>query len=872
MHHDLTPDDWARLKGLWLEYEDGSASERESLLVSEAVPNHLREVLVALITVDERGLADVDRSAADLLGMAAPRQPDDAQERASAAMIGRRLGAYRVLRLIGRGGMGAVYEAERADQSYQQRVAIKTLWRGADSAVLLQRFRSERQILASLHHPNIAPLLDGGSTEEGTPWLALEYVEGTPVDQWCDERRLGITERLDLFRQICAAVQHAHQRLVVHRDLKPSNVLVTPDGVVKLLDFGVAKLLSPTEVDGTLTSAGLSPFTAAWAAPEQLEDGPVSTVADVYSLGAILTQLLAGAPPRILAGRMSIERLRTAVAAPPRSPSALAASASPAVATARGFSSPARLADTLRGELDAIAGMALRSDPDRRYASVEALSDDVRRYLRRDRVLARPDSAAYRLWSFVRRRPAASITFVAFVLSVAGGGALAWRQAVLARAEARRAERATTFLSSLVMGSNATSYEPLIRLGREGTLAQLLDSALVRIPREFADDSRIRGRLYGAIGANLASQGRLDRALTVLDSARILTAQGYGMRSVEFARANLEWAALCLDIEGLPASRQAIADVTHIVLAHPEDQELHQRLDLVRSGQALLLGRVREADSMASHVLAVISPRDRGVLALRAALLRMSASTWVDRDPRLYLKRARAASALADSMGLAGSNEQWRAFNAEFEALLVLGRSEAAAEVLQRVRTTYADVSRDGRVGNVPLLQQQAFLASVDGDTAARRIAATSAVQAIEQGAVATQTTKLLTYATALDDALARKDTLAAVTIVRRSVRDLLPGESPLVLGLAYWHLARGENAGGHHEEALQAVRDGRRWIADTPDLESVLPLLRREEYVALKALGRTNEADSLRRSVPTRGPIAPCTPGGVWNGCPDVP
>lgn len=871
MHRDLTPDDWARLKGLWDEYEAGTVVEREALLARGAEPDHVQEALVALVTVDERDLAAIDRSAADLLGVS-PSPSEDEHERASAAMLGRRLGPYRIVRLIGRGGMGAVYEAERADHSYQQRVAIKTLWRGADSAVLLQRFRSERQILAGLHHPNIAPLLDGGSTEEGTPWLALEYVEGTPVDQWCDARQLGIIERLDLFRQICAAVQYAHQHLVVHRDLKPTNVLVTSDGVVKLLDFGVAKLLSPMDVDGTLTSAGLSPFTAAWAAPEQLEDGPVSTAADVYSLGAVLTLLLAGAPPRQVDGRLSIARLRDAVATPPRAPSTLAAQGADAVATVRGFTSPSRLSDALRGELDAIAGMALRSDPNRRYASVEALSEDVHRYLRRDRVLARPDSAVYRLWTVVRRRPAASIAFAAFILSILGGGGIAWRQAMLARTEAKRAERVTTFLSGLVMGSNATSYDPLIRLGHGGTVAQLLDSALVRVPREFADDARIRGRLYGAIGANLASQGRLDTALPVLDSARRLIAEGYGTQSVEHARATLEWAALRLDTQGIPASRASIAEVTRVTAAHPEDMELRQRLNLVLSSQALLRGQVHTSDSLASVVLQTMASHDRGVLALRAELLRMAASTWIDRDPRLYLKRARAASALADSIGLDGSAEQLRALSAEFDALVVLGRRDPAAEVLQRIRTASADMSLGGRSGQLTMLLQQAVLANLDGNTALRHVAASAAVRILDEGSVATLATRLRTYGTALDDALAGRDSGTAVAITRRGVRDLLPSESPMVLGLAHWYLARSENAAGQPVAALRAVHEGRRWIADTPDLESVLPLLRSEEIRALAALGRTAEADSLRRTAPTRGPAAPCTPGGAWQGCPDLP
>src|SRR5690606_25102516 len=211
---------------------------------------------------------------------------------------GVRVGAYRIVHEIGRGGMGVVYLAERADEEFEKRVALKVVKRGMDTDEVLRRFRHERQILASLEHPNIARLLDGGATSDGRPYLVMEHVEGEPIDAYCDRRRLGIRERLELFRAVCDAVQHAHQRLVVHRDIKPSNILVTAAGEPKLLDFGIAKLLDDSSPDATPhTRTGLRLLTPEYASPEQVRGAPVTTASDVYALGIVLYRLLSGRPP-----------------------------------------------------------------------------------------------------------------------------------------------------------------------------------------------------------------------------------------------------------------------------------------------------------------------------------------------------------------------------------------------------------------------------------------------------------------------------------------------------------------------------------------------------------------------------------------------
>ncbi|MEO7362480.1 MAG: serine/threonine-protein kinase [Gemmatimonadaceae bacterium] len=425
---EISAADWPAVKVLWFAVQDAEEQAQVALLsdasVSPNVRRHVSRMLDAATRVGER----FEKPAMLSLGMTS------IVEAPQPTLIGQRLGAYEVVRRVGQGGMGAVYEAVRADDVYRNRVAIKTIWRGADSEVLLQRFRSERQILASLQHPHIAGLIDGGATAAGMPWLAMEYVDGVVIDQYCDNHQLGLAARLDLFRQVCAAVQYAHSRLVIHRDLKPSNVLVTEDGTVKLLDFGVSKLLDDPE-EGTLTGAGLSPFTAAYAAPEQVLGGPIATTTDVYALGALLVTLLSGEPP-VHVGDLSpaarVEMVRNAV---PRAPSAIArrantgddtprgdaantsagkrpkilaidvsTSAKPHVA--RGFANQRQLINALHGDLDAIALMALRREPERRYGSAQALSDDVHRYLKRERVHARPDTLSYRIQK--HRAPATS--------------------------------------------------------------------------------------------------------------------------------------------------------------------------------------------------------------------------------------------------------------------------------------------------------------------------------------------------------------------------------------------------------------------------------------------------------------------------------
>ena len=351
-------------------------------------------------------------------------------------LIGQTIGRYKISKRISAGGMGAVYLGKRADEQYQKQVAIKLIKRGMDTDSVLRHFRNERQILASFDHPNIARLLDGGATESGLPYFVMEYVEGLPIDQYCEKHALSITERLKLFREVCAAVSYAHHHAVIHRDIKPPNILVTSESTPKLLDFGIAKILQPGDgMEPFATMTGLRLMTPEYASPEQVRGDPVTTATDVYSLGVVLYQLLTGHKPYRLKTRTPEEISRAIIEQEPQRPST-------AVAKGDGSSkSQTSNHKLLRGDLDNIVLMALRKEPDRRYQSVGRFSEDIQRHLQALPVRARKDTLAYRSAKFVRRNKVATAAAALVFLTLVGGIIATTWQAHRAKAEKARAER-----------------------------------------------------------------------------------------------------------------------------------------------------------------------------------------------------------------------------------------------------------------------------------------------------------------------------------------------------------------------------------------------------------------------------------------------
>jgi len=342
------------------------------------------------------------------------------------ADVGRTIGQYRLLETVGSGGMGTVYLAERADQQFKMQVAIKLIKRGMDTDQVLRRFEHERQILASLEHPNIARLLDGGTTDNALPYFVMEYIKGERIDDYAEQQHLSITARLELFRQVCSAVSYAHQNLVVHRDLKPSNILVTPEGVPKLLDFGIAKIIQTGEGMETLATITAMPaMTPEYASPEQIEGTHATTLSDVYSLGAVLYELLSGQPPYRLQNRSPQEVAKAITTTQLEKPSIRV--------------SRPEDARRLRGDLDNIVLMAMRRDTARRYRSVEQFSEDIRRHLTGRPVIARADTLSYRAWKFLQRNKLGIAAAALLLLTLVGGIVATARQARRARIQEKRA-------------------------------------------------------------------------------------------------------------------------------------------------------------------------------------------------------------------------------------------------------------------------------------------------------------------------------------------------------------------------------------------------------------------------------------------------
>jgi len=448
----------------------------------------------------------------------------DAEDR----FLGMRLGPYELVRLIGQGGMGAVYEAVRADDTYRKRVAIKLVPGGLDSELTLARFRRERQILATLAHRHIATLLDGGIAPDGRPFLVMEYIEGTPITEWCDARRLSIRNRVELVRRVCEAVQHSHTNLIVHGDIKPGNILVTADGTPKLLDFGIAKLVGADAGDEALplTRGGVRPFTPEYASPEQIRGAPLTTASDIYSLGVVLFELCTGGRPYRTTFGAPQDANGRPLEQPAPKPSATLADGAPPL---RGERSADRLRRQLAGDLDTIILKALRPEPDRRYASVSAFSDDLGRYLAGLPVEAQRDRTTYRLRKFVQRNRGVVAFSLLLAAALVGGSVTTIVQARRARAAQMRAERVNGFLRTLLSAVRPATG------GRDLPVSEVLDSAARRIDVELANQPDVRSELETVIGQSYLSLGRYDDAERHFQSALDLHRQIDGPRSVPVA-------------------------------------------------------------------------------------------------------------------------------------------------------------------------------------------------------------------------------------------------------------------------------------------------------------------------------------------------
>jgi Serine/threonine protein kinase len=431
---------WQEIKKAFEAAVELPTIEREAFLAN--CDPDLRSEIETLLSADD----EADKFIAEPAFVAAGfhvEQPAD-------QYIGRQIDSYKIIKEIGRGGMGTVYLATHADKSFDKTVAVKLIKRGMDTNAVLKRFVMERQILARLEHPNIAGLLDGGSTADGLPYLVMEYFEGEPITKFSDSRMLGVEERLELFCKVCDAISYAHQNLVVHRDIKPSNILVTADGIPKLLDFGIAKLLHP---DWSLETAEATAtmfriMTPEYASPEQIQGLPITTASDVYSLGVVLYELLSGERPYKIDSRLPDEAARIVLTAEPIRPSSVISSGQSATdktANETGASSKRTSGiqnlRSLRGDLDNIILKALQKEPSRRYPSVHEFSEDIRRHIDGLPVRATADSSFYRLGKFVKRHRAGVLATGLIALTLLIATSITTWQAVIARRERDKAER-----------------------------------------------------------------------------------------------------------------------------------------------------------------------------------------------------------------------------------------------------------------------------------------------------------------------------------------------------------------------------------------------------------------------------------------------
>jgi serine/threonine-protein kinase len=518
--------------------------------------------------------------------------------------IGRTLDRWRIVRRIGAGGMGVVYLAQRDDGVFQQTAALKLLKHGLDRAELIERFRQERQVLAALSHPSIARLIDGGATPEGIPWFVMEYVKGRRIDEWCDERRLSLAGRLELFRIVCAAVHYAHQNLVVHRDIKPSNILVCADGTPMLVDFGISKVLE-VSAKAAETRPIERRLTPEYAAPEVIRGGGVNTSSDIFSLGVLLHELLSGNRPWRLseASVSDLERAICNTSAPLPSAGTLTRAA----AEARGLSAGA-LRRALRGDLDAIVAGAIAADPQRRYASAQALANDVGRSLTQRPVQARPATAAYVFGRFVRRKRALSFAVGLGLLALALG-ALGVAKGVRAeRHHAEATQRVNRLLSDMLV-----ELDPANSKGFSNAFLKQLDAAVKRLddgllsddPAAERDLRAMLGRTFKSLGYNLRASKQLGLAIELarrtlgtvnLRVAALLRMQGSAERMAQ----RPEIAVVLLG-EALALSRQLAA-------VAPLDEARATRDELVFAlhdmGLVLpALGRYEEAQTLLREAL-----------------------------------------------------------------------------------------------------------------------------------------------------------------------------------------------------------------------------------------------------------------------------
>jgi len=743
------------------------------------------------------------------------------------------LGPWRVGRAIGAGGMASVFLAERDDGSYAQQVAIKILRFGLHEAAERARFMHERAILARLDHPHIAHLLDGGFTAAGVPWFALEYVDGTPLTTHCDAARLGVEARLRLFADVCAAVDYAHRNLIVHRDLKPANILVRRDGALKLLDFGIAKLIGNEGTAATRT--GLRRLTPAYAAPEQHDGGSVTTATDVYALGVVLHELLTGSLP-IWHGDGSLVPPSHALTGPV------------AATRAELQGTPARaLRRRIAGDLDLILAKALQPDPAQRYAGAAELAADLERHRHGRPLRARASSRRYRLGRFVRRHRVGIAVGVAFALAILGGIAATLWQAGAARREAARAGAARDFVLSLFDGVTPDESK-----GREVSARELLDRGSARLAETLAAQPALEGELSTALAGAYRQLGDYARATALAERGVASASDSHARTAARVERARIraaqgQWTEAERDLRDAAAEAPAQRDTIGLRLAEvlSEEGQLKEAQQLLETiaddgatdAETLLLARA---------ALGAVQFR-RGDLDAAASTLDSALAARRDRDGELHTRTATIAQDLGVVLLQQGKAQQ---------AAALFGQALATRRVLLGPR--HPDVA-DSQLNLGTALRRLG-----DQAGAAREIEAAVAMQRDLLGdthpAVANGLNSLAM------SALQQGDLATAITRFR-SAHDAARaayGESHLMVATMLNNLAGTERAAGRLDDAERDAREavavataavgGEHYLAgvarmglgstlaDSGQTEAALPELQTAHATLTAALGATHQ------------------------------
>ncbi|MEM7581856.1 MAG: serine/threonine-protein kinase [Acidobacteriota bacterium] len=609
----MTPERWRQIRELFDQVIEQPAAARDSLLDQAcAGDDELRREVASLIGSYDDSSTFIDQPAARLA-------LDDALDPPQ------RIGIYRIIRPLDGGGMGDVFLARRDDDAYHQQVAIKRIKTGLATPSMVRRFRSERQILANLRHPAIAQLIDGGTTEQQQPYLVMEYIDGTPIDHYCDRNELSIAARLRLFRKVCDAVQFAHQNLVVHRDIKPGNILINAQGEPKLLDFGIAKLLRAEDFPEAVeaTEPGQMAVTPEYASPEQLQGGLITTSSDVYSLGVLLYILLTGHRPFTLDRSKPLELIRRVTEEPPPKPSTAVTwrrevadrdgtvqRRTPDSISAARATDARRLRRRLAGDLDTIVLRALAKEPTRRYASAEQLAQDLDRCLAGLPVLARKDTPTYRVSKFVgRHRIAVAATAGVFVMLVALILAL-----LIQRGEIVAQRDRYLGVSGFLLNMFAIP-DPTRARGETVTARELLDRAAGEIEGQLTTAPEARADLLATMGRSYKNLGLYERAKTQLATALELHRQVHGENHPAVATSLHELADVLLLAGDYSASRQLETESLAIRerlygSEHPEVVESLYHLALA-DGR---LGELETADSLFSRALVTVRQLDQPAL------------------------------------------------------------------------------------------------------------------------------------------------------------------------------------------------------------------------------------------------------------------